>query len=493
MKRRTDPAYEPSASYTCSMNPPANTKAIPLTPYRLAVLAAWLLCAGPALGGLKPFPLSANQRGTVTCLDYPAVNYDIYLPPAYSPDGPPLPILYTLNPSGGGMVSNFKVVCSNLNIIAVGVKSSKNSTPLDRVLRDFYAVPRDVRQRVLFDPSAEFVAGFSGGGENAYIFSRFWAQHVAGMLAMSGWMGNTLDQMPTNFNVTYYRTSQPLAGLLVARTTGTSDASTQLNFLTPDGDYLNSVGAVVADWTFTGGHAIPADSLKTTCLNWLVSSRVPPGPTDQSSAQAQADNWYTRAGSGQTEAVLREGVATLMKQPRSWFALQAQLVMDELMTNYNTFRALDVSNLGQGDFCSDHFFYAALGAATNQDWPRYLGNLKAFTGVTGTCGDRAGDIAYMLTKFGYPAPVLGLSANGSLPQAKLSLHKDVPGLAYSLESRTNLLTDAWQPLALPVTDTNTTWATTLDFDAASTSAFYRLAIAILPGTSPPWPNGSMGP
>src|SRR5690242_1230692 len=29
---------------------------------------------------LRPFPLAANQRGTVTCLETPAISYDVYLP-----------------------------------------------------------------------------------------------------------------------------------------------------------------------------------------------------------------------------------------------------------------------------------------------------------------------------------------------------------------------------------------------------------------------------
>jgi hypothetical protein len=455
----------------------------------LACFAAGLICTGSAWAGLKPFPLGADQRGTVVCLENSAVSYDIYLPSAYSTSGTPLPILYTLNPSGGGMVSSFQTVCSSLNIIAVGVKSSKNTTPLDTVLKDFYAVPHDVRQRVLFDPSAEFVGGFSGGGENAYIFSRFWAQHVCGIFAMSGWMGCTSgpDGVP------YHRTSQVQTNLLVARTTGTSDASTQLTFLGPDGNYLTSIGAVVQDWTFTGGHSIPPDSLKTTCLTWLVDNRTPAGPTDQSDALAQADDWYSRAGTGQTEAVLRECVGTLMSRPRTWFALEAQLVMDDLMTNYNAFRELSVSNLAQGDFASDLFFYSALGAATNRDTQRYDGNLKALTGITGTSGDRAGDICYLLNKFGYPVPVVQMSADRALGQVNLWLHEDVPGLGYSLQTRADLVGDVWQDISPPALDTNTIWSATFDFDAGSESGFYRLVTTNLPGISPPWPNGSMGP
>jgi hypothetical protein len=34
-----------------------------------------------------------------------------------------------------------------------------------------YAVTRDIRERVLFDPTAEFAGGFSGGGECSYMLS----------------------------------------------------------------------------------------------------------------------------------------------------------------------------------------------------------------------------------------------------------------------------------------------------------------------------------
>ena len=454
------------------------------------LLIGCVLLVFPALADLKPFPLSANQRGTVACLENPSINYDIYLPPAYSTNGTPLPILYTLNPDGGGLVSDFQAVCSSLNLIVVGVKKFPKRRALDLVLRDFYAVPHDVRQRVLFDPTAEFVAGFSGGGENSYIFSRFWAQHISGILAMSGWMGCTFG--PDGY-VVYYSTSQVLTNLLVVCTTGTSDNPTQLTFLDPDTNYLASCGAIVRNVWFTGGHAIPSDSVKTACLNFFLSHRIPAGPNDQSNSLAQAADWRSRAASGQTEAVLRECVSTLMNQPRTWSALEAQLVMDDLMTNYNSFRSLNVSNLAQGDFASDLFFYSAFGAATNGDLQRYAGNLKALTGITGTSGDRAGDIYYLLTDYNCPAPLLQMSAGQTPGQVNLWLQKDAPGLAYSLQSRTDLANDAWLDIAPPVFDINTLWSTTFSFDPGPECGFYRVGVTPLPGTSPPWPNGFSGP
>jgi hypothetical protein len=39
-----------------------------------ASLASSLLFSGPAFAGLKPFPLTAGQIGTVACLENPAIS-----------------------------------------------------------------------------------------------------------------------------------------------------------------------------------------------------------------------------------------------------------------------------------------------------------------------------------------------------------------------------------------------------------------------------------
>jgi len=87
--------------------------------------------------------------------------------------------------NGGGMVGTFQATCSSLNIIVVASRHPKWRA-LDKVMREIYAVTRDIRQRVLYDPTAEFAGGFSGGGECAYMFARMRAQHVAGLFEMAG-------------------------------------------------------------------------------------------------------------------------------------------------------------------------------------------------------------------------------------------------------------------------------------------------------------------
>src|SRR6185312_14882685 len=156
--------------------------------WRVIFFMLLVLIAIPAFGNLLPFPLSAGQRGTVICLENPSFTYDIYLPPAYSTNGPPLPIFYTMYASGNGMVGTFTNSCANLNIIVVGLTGIKNGVPWDKVFREIYAVTLDVRHRVLYDPTAEFAGGESGGGECAYMFSRVRSQHVSGLFEMAGWL-----------------------------------------------------------------------------------------------------------------------------------------------------------------------------------------------------------------------------------------------------------------------------------------------------------------
>jgi len=381
------------------------------------------------------------------------------------------------------MVSDFFLVCRQQNIICVGILGPQNYAGWDIVFRESAAVTRDIRHRVLFDPSAEFASGFSGGGLVSYGFSRFRAQHVAGVFAMSGWLGRNAPGYST-----YQTTDRVLTNLLVIRSMGLSDTGRFYN-MASDSNYLASCGAVIApDQWFAGGHDIPPDSVKSNCLAWLISQRVPPGPSDEPNALAQIADWYTRIAAGEKETVLRECVVALMSHPRSWSALEAQLVLDDLMLDYDSFRPLAVNDLVQGDFGSDLFYYLARGAGDGGDWPRYRSALKALTGITGVNGDRAGDIRNLLLKYSYPAPMLLCQADAVPSRMDLLLNKDTPGLDYFLEGRTNLITDPWQPLVLPVLDSNTVWSTEFDLPPGSESGFYRLRTTPSAGSSPPWPG-----
>jgi hypothetical protein len=127
--------------------------------------------------------------------------------------------------------------------------------------------------------------------------------------------------------------------------------------IAPDSNYLASCSAVIHDEYFAGGHSVPPFNVQMNCLSWLLSQRIPAGPNDQSNAVAQASDWRMRIAAGEKSTVLRECVDALMSHPRSWIALEAQLVLDDLMLDYGSFRPLAVNDLAQGDFPSDLFYY----------------------------------------------------------------------------------------------------------------------------------------
>ena len=447
---------------------------------RSILVAAFGCGAFPASADLLPFPLSANQRGWAECLERPLLFYDIYLPPAYATNGTALPILYTFNPDGGGMVTSFKSVCSNLNIICVGIIGSKNYGSTDNFMRQCAAVTRDIRRRVVFDPTAEFASGFSGGGLASYVFSRFRAQHVAGVFAMAGWLGRGAGYP------TYQTTDRVLTNLLVARARGLSDSGGWVTGA--DSNYLASCGALIHDEYFVGGHEVSPDPVKSNGLTWLVSHRIPTGPNDRFKAGVQSADWRARIATGEREAVLRECVVVLMSRPRSWIALEAQLVLDDLMSDESSFRALAVNDLALGDFASDLFYYLARGAGDLGDGSRYRSALKALTGITGVKGDRAGDIRNLLLKYSYPAPLLRGSIDAALGRMTLRFSKDTPGLDCFLEGRANMVTDPWEARVLPVLDTSTDWSVQFDLPSGPTNGFYRLRTATSLAASPPWPG-----
>ena len=495
------------------LNQTGNYSVLVSNPYGSTNSNIVTLTVNPALASsaeLLPFPISANQQGTVRCLENPSYGYNIYLPPAYSPHGNPLPIFYTMYPNGGGMVSTFQNFCSLSNIICVGITGSANGVSWIKELREMYAVTLDVRERMLFDPTAEFAGGLSGGGECSYMFSRLRAQHVAGLFEMAGWLGR---EEPYPDGSQYYGIDRVQTNLLVARTTGTSDYGT-LIYVPLDSNYLATCGAVIQDWYFDGGHQVPPSSLFPTIFSWLLNERIPAGPSDNANAYMLYTNWQTRIAAGQQESVLRECVSNLMNFPRSWYAYQAQMTLDHLLTNYTAFRSLNVSNLAQGDFASDLFFYCAYGAATNGDWPRYNSCMKALTGITvtndfngtttisnivvfgtprveyitTTNGDRAGDIYFLLTNYKqYPFPQLQCAPSSIGGQLNVWLNKDTPGLAYSLLSNSSLSNAGWQGVPVVATDTNTLWSATVGPISASNNGFYRIQAAPLPAWSPPWP------
>ena len=153
------------------------------------------------------------------------------------------------------MGTSFQGACAGLNIIVVGITGTANGVPWDKVLREIYAITRDVRQRVLYDPTAEFVGGFSVG-VNAPIRSAGFAHNM--------WPSRRDSRLAGRINsgasVSVLGIDRVQTNLLIARTTGTSDTGTI--FFNPfDSNYLATCGAVAR----IGRLVVAMPSRRTRC------------------------------------------------------------------------------------------------------------------------------------------------------------------------------------------------------------------------------------
>ena len=411
------------------------------------------------------YPVCSGQRGIVSCLAFTNKNYDIYLPPTYSATNNPLPILYTFNPNGNGMVGNFGAVASDLQIIVVGIRESSNEVDWYDFIDAVYAIVRDIRRRVNFDPTAEFTAGWSGGGYESYVHSEILRQEIAGVYPMCGWVER------------YDPTDRYLPSLLVARANALADNTGINDYWAPDGAYFDQIGIVHYDTWFPGPHAIAPDTNKTDCLTWLINHRVPPAPDAQSQAQAQAAAWRAAIANGQAQQVFAECFASIMTKPSTFEENQAQLVLDDLQSNYESFRAFNITNLTPGDLAADYLYYRAYGAGKIGDTNTYYSCLKAAGWLNQTSGDRTNDFKDLILQFGLPRPELTLRWTNGAPL--VTFRKDAPWVDYALEQSTDLTSGAWTPLALPELDNGDgTFSLQPSNRTGSTVRYFRLSASL---------------
>ena len=390
----------------------------------------------PGSEPLPPIPLAPGASGMVTCVDNPNIRYALYLPPAYSPSGRALPILFTFNPGGGGMMSDFRNVAAQLHILVVGVQEPRNLVEFPDYVEGLAAVTRDVRHRVRYDPTAVYAAGFSGGAWVSYDFAKFYRPFVAGVFAIGGWLG---DQ--------YGPTDRFLPGLLVVRAAGSSDPAN--NGRAPDLPYLERYGAVERVWRYPGGHVMPTDPVKRECLAWLVDQRTAAGLDDEREARTRADHWASDITQGQSSAVFRDCVKTILERPRTWDAHFAHLVLDALTASFESFRRLDLDGFASGPDATDFFYFRAIGdgrsAKRTRDYGAYYSALRACSHLTRPDLHRHDDIVGVMARHGIPLAIEGFEVANGRTRVSTTIH--VPQADYEVVGADEPLGKDWSHVA----------------------------------------------
>ena len=334
-------------------------------------------------------PIGAGDHAVITeDREHNPVRYDLFLPSTYHPAGAPLPLLLTYRPVGGGMVSHFKTVASELQIIVVGVIDSRNNVDWRELIGPQHATERDLRERVNYDATAVFAAGFSGGGLASFNLAKRKHPHIAGVLSMGGWLGDQRGPMDRY---------QP--GLIVARTYGANDTGA-LSRQQSDGDFLLSHGAILRDWIHGGGHIPAPESVQRAVLPWMLEQRATRPRHERENARITAARWRAEASAGRGNAVMTEVLEALMNHPRSWLAQEARRTAEEILEETDPVGRVWSSPRFGGDLAADYLFAFAYGAAMDHQIQAARGALRAFEGLVDTVGDRIDDFHEIATTFG---------------------------------------------------------------------------------------------
>ncbi|MBL9126688.1 MAG: hypothetical protein JNL97_03525 [Verrucomicrobiales bacterium] len=416
----------------------------------------------PGTDPLPPIPLAPGAGGMVTCAENPNTRYSLYLPPEYSPSGRALPILFTFNPGGGGMMAEFRGVAAQLQVIVVGVQEPRNLVEFPDYVEALAAVTRDVRHRVRYDPTALYAGGFSGGAWVSYDFAKYYRPFVAGVLAFGGWLG---DQ--------YGPTDRFLPGLLVVRAAGISDPTGTARASDPP--YLESYGAVDRVWRYPGGHVMPADPVKRECLAWVIDQRTSAGPDDERDARARADRWAVAIAQGQSGTVFRECVNAVLGRPRTWDAHFAHLVLDAVMASFEDFRRIELDGFASGPDATDLFYFRAIGdgrlSQRSRDPGAYHSALRALAHVERPDLHRRDDIIEVMARHGLPLTIEAFEVTHGSARVSTTIH--VPEADYTLVTAGELLETDWSLVAPLVPERRGRASVDVPFSDAA-GRFFRL-------------------
>src|SRR5205085_10577181 len=95
---------------------------------------------------------------------------------------------------------------------------------------------------------------------------------------------------------------------------------------------------------------------------------------------------------------------SILSKPRSYEAHYAQIVLDELLSDFSEFRRLNVTNLGSGQLAGDLFYFMALGAAQAWEQDFFYSCLKAASMLSDQGSDRGPDLRALMINYGFPQP-----------------------------------------------------------------------------------------
>jgi predicted esterase len=138
----------------------------------------------------------------VTCSEYPAHSYAIYLPSTYIP-GDSLPLFLAFDPAGSGAtpVNHYKDVAEKYHFILIGSNNSQNGQGADETQQVLAILLSDLGERYSINPDRIYCTGFSGGSRVSAMIA-FYGGGIKGVIGCGA--GLPATSTPLRFPTDYY-------------------------------------------------------------------------------------------------------------------------------------------------------------------------------------------------------------------------------------------------------------------------------------------------
>ncbi len=138
----------------------------------------------------------------ITCREYPAHSYAIYLPSTYIP-GDSLPIFLAFDPAGSGAtpVNLYKDIAEKYRFILIGSNNSRNGQGADQTQQIIAILLSEIGKRYSIDPDRVYCTGFSGGSRVSSLMA-FYGGGIKGVIGCGAGLPST--STPLCFPTDYY-------------------------------------------------------------------------------------------------------------------------------------------------------------------------------------------------------------------------------------------------------------------------------------------------
>jgi hypothetical protein len=129
--------------------------------------------------------VSAERYKRMLPVDQP-INWEVYVPPAYSPDAPPGVFVFINALNSGKVPKDWQALMDKHNLIWIGANASGNNVNTQHRITYAILAPAIISREYAVDLQRVYIAGISGGGRVASRVAPLFAKRFKGAIYIIG-------------------------------------------------------------------------------------------------------------------------------------------------------------------------------------------------------------------------------------------------------------------------------------------------------------------